>query len=44
MALDHLRSVVDFSAIKSFVVSRGASEDAWDGAVWREILLTDGRR
>jgi hypothetical protein len=44
MALDQLRSLVDFSTIKSFIMSRGASEDAWGEAVWQEILLTDGRR
>jgi hypothetical protein len=44
MALDHLRAQVDFSSIKSFIMSRGSSEDAWGEAVWQEILLTDGRR
>jgi hypothetical protein len=44
MALDQLRSLVDFAAIKSFIMSRGSSEDVWGEAVWQEILLTDGRR
>jgi hypothetical protein len=44
LALDQLRSVVDARAIKSFIMSRGASEDAVGEAVWQEVLLTDGRR
>ena len=44
MALDQLRSLVDFPSIKSFIMSRGSSEDAWGEAVWQEIVLTDGRR
>jgi hypothetical protein len=44
MALDQLRSLVDFPSIKSFIMSRGASEDAWGEALWQEIVLTDGRR
>ncbi|BDX32679.1 hypothetical protein TUM20985_32260 [Mycobacterium antarcticum] len=44
LALDQLRALVEFSAIRSFVMSRGTSEDAWGEAVWQEILLTDGRR
>ncbi|HYO01635.1 MAG TPA: hypothetical protein VET27_06980 [Mycobacterium sp.] len=44
LALDQLWALVDFSAINSFVMSHGASEDAWGEAVWQEVLLTDGRR
>lgn len=43
MALDQLRALVDFSTIKSFLMSRGASEDAFGEAVWQEVLLTDRR-
>lgn len=44
LALDQLRSVVEFSHIKSFIMSRGTTEEVWGDAVWQEILLTDGRR
>jgi hypothetical protein len=44
LALDQLRSLVDFAAIKSFIMSRGATEEAWGEALWQEIVLTDGRR
>jgi hypothetical protein len=44
LALDQLRSLVDFSAIKSFIMSRGATEEHWGEALWQEIVLTDGRR
>jgi hypothetical protein len=44
LALDQLRSLIDLSAIKSFIMSRGSSEDAWGEAVWQEIVLTDGHR
>ncbi|HEV7421532.1 MAG TPA: hypothetical protein VGO30_17040 [Mycobacterium sp.] len=44
LALDQLRSLVDFPAIKSFIMSRGATEEAWGEALWQEIVLTDGRR
>ena len=44
LALDQLRSLVDFAAIKSFIMSRGATEEHWGEALWQEIVLTDGRR
>src|SRR5918994_507353 len=48
LALDQLRSVVDLPVIKSFVMSRGATEDTWsdddEKLVWQEVVLTDGHR
>jgi hypothetical protein len=44
LALDQLRSLVDFAAIKSFIMSRGETEESWGTALWQEIVLTDGRR
>jgi hypothetical protein len=48
LALDQVRSVVDLPAIKSFIMSRGLTDDAWgetdDKALWQEIVLTDGHR
>ncbi|WP_029116980.1 hypothetical protein [Mycobacterium sp. URHB0044] len=44
LALDQLRSLVDFPTIKSFIMSRGATEESWGEALWQEIVLTDGRR
>ena len=44
LALDELRSLVDFPAIKSFIMSRGLTEESWGEALWQEIVLTDGRR
>jgi hypothetical protein len=44
LALDQLRSVIDLSAIKSFIMSRGSSDDTWGEAVWQEVVLTDGHR
>jgi hypothetical protein len=52
LALDHLRSVIDLSAIKSFIMSRGSSEESWGEASpasgrcpqWQEVVLTDGQR
>ena len=44
LALEQLRSVVDFRSIKSFIMSRGASEESWGDAVWQEVVLTDGER
>ncbi|MBX7434013.1 hypothetical protein JDV09_18115 [Mycobacterium sp. Y57] len=44
LALDQLRSVVDFSAIRSFVMSRGFTEESWGEALWQEVLVTDGHR
>jgi hypothetical protein len=44
LALDQLRSLVDFAAIKSFIMSRGATDEDWGEALWQEIVLTDGRR
>ncbi|HEX7826616.1 MAG TPA: hypothetical protein VF477_17060 [Mycobacterium sp.] len=44
LALDQLRSLVDFPAITSFIMSRGETEESWGTALWQEIVLTDGRR
>ena len=44
LALDQIRSVIDLSAIKSFIMSRGSSEESWGEAVWQEVVLTDGQR
>jgi hypothetical protein len=48
LALDQLRSVVDLAAIKSFIMSRGTTEESWgeaaEQALWQEVVLTDGHR
>jgi hypothetical protein len=44
IGLDQLRSVVDLSAIRSFIMSRGFTEESWGEALWQEVVLTDGRR
>jgi hypothetical protein len=44
MALDQIRSVVDLPTIKSFIMSRGFTEESWGEALWQEVLLTDGHR
>ena len=44
LALDQLRSVVELPAIRSFVMSRGFTEESWGEALWQEVLVTDGRR
>jgi hypothetical protein len=44
LALDQLRSVIDLSAIKSFIMSRGQTDESSGEAVWQEVVLTDGHR
>ena len=44
LALDQLRSVVEPAAIRSFVMSRGFTEESWGEALWQEVLVTDGQR
>jgi hypothetical protein len=48
LALDQLRSVVELSSIKSFIMSRGVTEESWgdaaDNRLWQEVVLTDGHR
>jgi hypothetical protein len=48
LALDQIRSVVDLPAIKSFIMSRGVTEESWgeaaEQALWQEVVLTDGHR
>lgn len=44
LALDQIRSVVEPSAITSFVMSRGFTEESWGEALWQEVLVTDGHR
>lgn len=44
LALDQVRSIVDMSSVKSFVMSRGYTEESWGEALWQEVLVTDGHR
>ncbi|ANI39729.1 hypothetical protein [Mycolicibacterium vaccae] len=44
LALDQIRSVVEPSAISSFVMSRGLRDERWGEALWQEVLATDGHR
>jgi hypothetical protein len=44
LGLEQLRSVVDFPAIQSFIMSRGFTDEHWGEAAWQEIVLTDGDR
>ena len=44
LALDQLRPVVDLAAIKSFIMSRGFTDESWGEALWQEVVLTDGHR
>ena len=44
LALEQVRSVIDFRTIKSFIMSRGVTEDSLGDAVWQEVVLTDGER
>jgi hypothetical protein len=44
LMLDQLRAVIDLSAIKSFIMSRGSTDDTWAEALWQEVVLTDGHR
>jgi hypothetical protein len=44
LALDQIRSVVDLPTIKSFIMSRGFTEESWGEALWQEVVLTDGQR
>jgi hypothetical protein len=44
LALDQIRSVVDLPAIKSFIMSRGFTDESWGEALWQELVLTDGHR
>ena len=44
LALDQLRSLVEFPAVKSFIMSRGVTNESWGDALWQEVVLTDGRR
>jgi hypothetical protein len=44
LALDQLRSVIDLPAIRSFIMSRGLTEESWGEALWQEVVLTDGHR
>ena len=44
LALDQLRSVVDLPTIKSFIMSRGFTEESWGESLWQEVVLTDGHR
>lgn len=44
LALEALRPVVDQAAIKSFIMSRGSTDESWGEALWQEVVLTDGHR
>jgi hypothetical protein len=44
LALEQLRSLVDFPVVKSFIMSRGITSEYWGDALWQEVVLTDGRR
>jgi hypothetical protein len=44
LALEQLRSMVDFQVVKSFIMSRGVTSEFWGDALWQEVVLTDGRR
>ncbi|WP_349269037.1 hypothetical protein MPNTM1_04362 [Mycolicibacterium parafortuitum] len=44
LAVDQIRSVVEPPAIRSFVMTRGFTEESWGEALWQEVLATDGRR
>jgi hypothetical protein len=44
LALEQLRSVVEFPGIASFIMSRGQTEESWGTALWQEVVATDGRR
>ncbi|MGN7778922.1 hypothetical protein ACTJJE_05300 [Mycolicibacterium sp. 22603] len=44
LALEQLRSVVEFPGIAAFIMSRGEAEEHWGTAVWQEVVATDGLR
>ncbi|MGY4651701.1 hypothetical protein [Mycobacterium sp. URHB0021] len=48
LALDQVRSVIDLSAIRSFIMSRGVTDESWgesdETALWQEVVLADGHR
>jgi hypothetical protein len=44
LALDQIRSVADLPTIKSFIMSRGFTDESWGEALWQEVVLTDGHR
>jgi hypothetical protein len=44
LALDQIRSVVDLPTIKSFIMSRGFTDESWGEALWQEVVITEGHR
>jgi len=44
LALEQLRSVIEFPGIAAFIMSRGETEEADGTAVWQEVVATDGLR
>lgn len=44
LALEQLRALVDFPTVKSFIMSRGVTNELWGEALWQEVVLTDGLR
>ena len=44
LALEQLRSVIEFPGIAAFIMSRGETEEDEGPAVWQEVVATDGLR
>jgi hypothetical protein len=44
LALEQLRSVIEFPGIAAFIMSRGETEETWGTALWQEVVATDGLR
>ncbi|MGE2716575.1 hypothetical protein ACQI4L_21175 [Mycolicibacterium litorale] len=44
LALEQLRAVVDLPGVRSFIMSRGSTDEQWGEALWQEVVLTDGDR
>lgn len=44
LALEQLRSVIEFPGIAAFIMSRGETEEHWGTALWQEVVATDGLR
>ena len=44
LALGQLRGFVDFTSIRSFIMSRRATNESWGEVLRQEVVLTDGQR
>jgi hypothetical protein len=44
LALEQLRSVIEFPGIAAFIMSRGETEEIEGTALWQEVVATDGLR